>query len=577
MYGTISLCAAILLIIAGTVGCADVEQLPSQSDSETNSVSVETNMDDVSASALSSDFLPEEDSTYITLNNDSISVDGPGAEANGMILNITAGGVYTLTGELTDGQIIISAPVTSVVELRLNGVEITSSQNAAIYCAQADKLAVVLMEGTENALIDAQIYTYADTVAEEPDAALFSKVDIVISGSGSLTVNGNFNNGIGGKDDVEISGGNFKITAANHGIRGRDSVTISGGSFAINANNDGIQSNNNEDISKGWILLEGGTFDIISGHDGIQAESDLTISGGDFKILAGGGLTRASSSVATESYKGIKAGQKLEITAGSLLIDSADDSVHSNKDILVSGGTLILATGDDAIHADSNIEISGGDINITQSYEGIEGNNIIISDGVIRLQSEDDGINVAGGNDGQGGDSFSNGTRWFAVTGGDVYVYSSGGDGIDMNGGGEMSGGIIKVFGSKIRGSQSLDYNGSFQITGGTLVAMSSGLMTDAPSTSTHPVLLIQFSRMQPAGTTIALTSQDGSRVFEYAPEKEFQTISICAPELREGQSYIVSANGAHVLDVTLAAHITALSDTGEIVSLESARRGGGR
>ena len=55
--------------------------------------------------------------------------------------------------------------------------------------------------------------------------------------------------------------------------------------------------------------------------------------------------------------------------------------------------------------------ISGGNINISQSYEGIEGLSIEIAGGEISLVSSDDGLNAAGGNDnsgfgGRGGDSF---------------------------------------------------------------------------------------------------------------------------------------------------------------------------
>jgi hypothetical protein len=503
-------------------------------------------------------------------------VDGPGAEADGSVLRVTAGGIYTVAGTLTGGQILISAPATADVELRLNGVDITSSQNAAIYCEQADKLTVTLMDGTVNTLTDVQSYAYADTVAEEPDAALFCNADLEIGGSGSLTVNGNFNNGIGSKDDLTVHSGVFHITAANHGIRGRDSVTVKDGSFTVNAANDGIQSNNNEDASRGWISLEGGSYAIASGHDGIQAETNLTISGGDFEILAGDGRAGAASMLPAESYKGVKSGVSLEISGGVLKIDSADDSVHSNRDILIGGGTLTLTAGDDAIHADSHIRISGGNIDILECYEGIEGNNILISDGAIRLSAEDDGINVAGGNDGQGQDSFSSGPRGFSVAGGDVYVYSSGGDGIDMNGGGEMTGGRVIVFGSTIRGSQALDYNGSFEVTGGALTAMGAGLLTEAPgASSTQPTLLIQFARMQQANTEIAVTAPDGSQAFEYAPEKDFQTIIICNPELREGQTYAISANGAHIADATLSSAVTAINDTGAAVSIESGRRGG--
>ena len=41
-----------------------------------------------------------------------------------------------------------------------------------------------------------------------------------------------------------------------------------------------------------------------------------------------------------------------------------------------------------------------GSMDIKKSYEGIEGNQIVIQGGDIQVVSSDDGLNAAGGNDG---------------------------------------------------------------------------------------------------------------------------------------------------------------------------------
>lgn len=276
---------------------------------------------------------------------------------------------------------IVSAVSSDDVQLVLNGVNITADQNAAIYCTEADKLILTLAAGTDNTVTDATNFTYTDTTAEEPDAAIFSKIDLTINGSGSLTVNANYNNGIGTKDDLVIAGGTFVINAANDGLRGRDSVTVLDGNFTIISNGDGIQSNNDEDTSKGWILLEGGTYYITSGNDAVQAETLMEISGGTYELLAGGGNSAAVSDT-TESYKGIKAGTNITISGGNFVVDSADDSIHANGNITISGGEFTISSGDDGTHADGDLTISGSvTMNILTSYEGLEAKTMTLADG----------------------------------------------------------------------------------------------------------------------------------------------------------------------------------------------------
>lgn len=165
---------------------------------------------------------------------------------------------------------------------------ISCSDSAAIYARQAGQTDVLLASGTQNTLSDGADYTYADG-EDEPDAALFAKDDLTIAGEGALQVTGNYNNGIGTKDNLVIQGGSLAIAAANDGLRGRDSVTVLGGEISIDAGGDGIRSNNDEDPEKGWISLLGGDFTITAGQDGIQAETNLTISGGTYAIATGGG------------------------------------------------------------------------------------------------------------------------------------------------------------------------------------------------------------------------------------------------------------------------------------------------
>ena len=82
------------------------------------------------------------------------------------------------------------------MKLVLNGADITCSTSAPIYVASARKTIITLAEGTENRVTDGGAYVLEDAASDEPNAAIYSKSDLTINGGGSLTVTGNYNNGI---------------------------------------------------------------------------------------------------------------------------------------------------------------------------------------------------------------------------------------------------------------------------------------------------------------------------------------------------------------------------------------------
>ncbi|MDF2609772.1 MAG: dockerin type 1 [Lachnospiraceae bacterium] len=405
----------------------------------------------------------EEDSvTSIQGLGSSIQVDGTGATADGSVVTITADGTYVISGQIEDGQVIVDAGEEDFVRIILNGVQISNSNNAAIYGISAEKIIISLEDGTTNTLSDGEEYQLSDATTDEPNAALFSKTDITINGNGILTVDGNYNNGITSKDDLIIMSGTININAVDDALMGKDSVVIKDGLFTITAGGDGIKSTNDTDTTKGFIVIEGGTYSITAGADGIQAETVMTIGGGDYTIATGGGSVNGSNggsdggtapwgntagttnssstsnaasslsniievstltstggvttdanssgsvtdneadangSSGNTSAKALKAGSDIAILGGKFTIDSKDDSLHSNNNITISGGSLNITSGDDGIHADATISLEGGTIDISKSYEGIESAIITVDGGTIHVVSNDDGINVAGGND----------------------------------------------------------------------------------------------------------------------------------------------------------------------------------
>ena len=508
-----------------------------------------------------------EDNVTVVTCADRISVNGPGVRVDGNKIAITAAGTYNISGTLKDGQIVVKAEDTESVNIILDGVNITYSKGAPVYVYNAGNMTIILADGSENFITDGDTYIFADSKSDEPNAAIFSKDDLTIGGSGSLTINANYYNGIQSKDDLMITGGNITVNAVNDGIKGRDSVTVRNANLTLDAGADGIQSNNTGDNNnKGYVSIESGTIDITAGEDGIQAATNLTIDGGDITIFSGGGNANnakpvredwwnwgkkddTDSDTANISAKALKAAGNITIESGTINIDSSDDAIHSNDTLTINGGDIHVTSGDDGLHSDSTITINGGNILITKSYEGIDSANITINDGTIHLFARDDGVNAASGE----GDNFTmmgwpgfeeSGDNHLIINGGYIVVDAAG-DGFDVNGPIEMTGGTVIINGPTVFYNGALDFAGDFRITGGYLLAVGSSGMPQAPSTSsTQYAVMVNLSLPQRANTMIHIESEDGEGVLTFTPTKEYQLIVLCSSSLKNGVTYTVFTGG---------------------------------
>lgn len=495
---------------------------------------------------------------------------------------ITQGGAYRLTGAL-QGQIIINVPKDDKVYLLLDGVTVQNETAPALLVEQADKVTLTLAPGSENTLSDGA--AYADTADGAPNAALYSREDLVINGSGALTVNGHYLDGIAGKDDILIVGGTVTVSAVDDGIRGKDSVVITGGSVHVTAGGDGLKATNETDQGKGYVAVSGGQTVIVAGGDGIDAATVAQVTGGSLSVTSGGGSTGAraqgeyggfggrggwwdsdpwggADEEETVSAKGIKGGTLAYIAGGDVTVDASDDALHSNGDVAVASGTLRLQSDDDGIHADGTASVSGGTVDIARCYEGIEGLKIAISGGYITLTASDDGLNAAGGNDQSGmmgwgrRDVFasSDGSE-VSISGGTLIVNASG-DGLDSNGNLYISGGETYVSGPTNSGNGALDYGGECVISGGVLAAVGAAGMAQAPGTgSTQCSLSVSLSGN--AGDVVTLRSASGQTLLSFTAQSAFQHAVLSAPGLTVGENCMVMLNGAQAQSVTLTGTVT--------------------
>ena len=517
----------------------------------------------------------------VTLSGDSASADSNAVRINGSTLILTEEATYIFTGTLNNGMIVVNCEKSAVPQLVFNGVTVYSETSAPLYVMQAGKVILTLAEGTENYLTNGGSFVPVDS--EEIDAALYSRRDLVINGTGMLTVTSPAGKGISGKDHLVITGGTLDIQSAFHGIDANDSLRITDAALTVAAGMDGIHCENNTDTDFGYIYISSGEFRIESAGDGIAAGAWLQVNGGSFDLLAGeghengkehssggwGGFPggpggKAAADTDSTSMKGMKAAAGLLLNGGTLTIDSADDALHSDGAMAVNGGTYGIATGDDALHAETNLTISGGEIDISTSYEGLEAEHILVSGGNIRMVATDDGINAAGGNDqsGEGGrdqmfpgnqppggghggfpGGMGSGNGSVTISGGTLYINSSG-DGIDANGTLTISGGHTTIVGPTQGDTATLDFDVSGIITGGTFIGTGAMGMAQTFSSSEQGVIALQVGNA-PAGTQITLTDAAGNLLFDYAPELNFAVVILSCPEMVSGQPYTITVGTA--------------------------------
>lgn len=404
-----------------------------------------------SACAVSSAYTSS-NATLISFTDSAVTADGAysGYEIEGTDVSITAAGTYVFSGDCDDGSITVKKGVTGVT-LVLNGLTLTNADSAAITLNKTAEAALIAAAGSEN--------TVADTAgANDENAAVKVKsgASLSLSGTGTLTACGNVKNGIKGASDavITVDEMTLNIEAADDGLSCDDELTIKGGRVNITAGGDAVKASPDTDDAE---------------NPDTTSLGNVTVSGGTFAVTANDGHTTAISDDSA-SCKGLKAGKTLTVSGGMFTVDSADDALHAN-DVTVSGGTLTLASGDDAVHADNDLVVgvkgssstSNPKIDITASYEGLEGTTVSVYSGDIDVAASDDGVNAANSDLGERSDKYA-----IHIAGGDLYI-DAGSDGLDSNNDITMTGGKVEVYGADAMMDAAIDYDGTFTLSGGTL------------------------------------------------------------------------------------------------------------
>jgi len=280
----------------------------------------------------------------------------------GSTVTVTQAGTYRISGELSDGQIVVDADESAKVKLILDGADISKNGSAAVYAVSADKVILSSAEGSVNSLSSTGEFVQTDE--NHVDAAVFAKCDLNLNGDGSVDISCESGHGVVSKDDLKLKDGVWNISASGKGLCGKDSVTVEDGSAVVRAGDDAVHS---DDI----VTVSGGELSLASGDDGIHADNTLEISGGSIDV--------------TESYEGLEA-MDIDISGGSIRIAASDDGVNAaggsdgsnafgpfggdpfasgSGSLSIRGGSLTIDAGGDGLDSNGALDVSGGTVYVS--------------------------------------------------------------------------------------------------------------------------------------------------------------------------------------------------------------------
>lgn len=280
----------------------------------------------------------------------------------------------------------------------------------------------------------------------------------------------------------------------------------------------------------------------------ITAVSGDVISGDWVQITDSG-----SSSKTAYSAKGIKAENEIVISGGTVTVCAMDDGLHANGgaalnngatglgNVTIRGGSVTVTAADDGIHADGGLTVDGGTVIVAESHEGLEANVITLNGGVVSVDADDDGLNACKGN----------ATPMVYVNGGTLQVRTPSGDtdAIDSNGSFQMTGGTVLVLGGAQMGNMagSVDVDGTITVTGGTIVALG-GIcqLPQSGSVNTYVSSGTGFS----AGE-YRLTDANGSTIFAFTLSGSYSSCWIASEAFQLNGSYALEKDGSAFLSWT--------------------------
>lgn len=299
--------------------------------------------------------------TQIVLSDSGSMISGNGAYVYDGNVYIVYAGCYILTGELTNGSVIIDADKSDKIWVLLDGATIHCGDGAAIRVEQADNVFLTLADGTESTVSSGGQYS-AENIASGVDGVIYSRDNLTINGTGALAVSTEYDHGIVCNDDLMITGGNITISAVQDGIHANDSVHIRNAAISISAGDDGISVSNDDETA--FLCVESGSIAIPACYEGLEAV-DITIAGGTIDIMATDDGINASGSGDNSVIR---------VAGGDITIINPSgrdaDGLDSNGSIYIEGGKVFIS-------------VLGSGSNCALDYGSENGGECVVSGGTV--------------------------------------------------------------------------------------------------------------------------------------------------------------------------------------------------
>ena len=488
------------------------------------------------------------------LTEDNLNTDATDAkkiEPTTDVVEISKGGAYLFEGEY--GAIKYTNTDKKNVHLIFKNASFTNENGIAIDCQEnkVKSLTITLVEGTTNTV----------TNKGKGNAIHVKGGELVINGTGTLTVTSESNNALKCSKEIKIVDATLNVSAANHAISGASVIASNCTLNVTAAGKDGINAECDEATefrtSDGYVKLTDVNYTCDVTDDGIQANTAVYLNGGVYNVKSVGKGVKVSEIEYEDEDKDTvtvaNGNYLIAVDNGTFTFNCTDDAIHaSSGSVLIAGGSFTISTGDDAVTADRLVKISGGNVAVTNSYEGIEGAYVEISGGTVSIKSSDDGINAASNKRAV--------TPHIIVSGGCVTV-DSGGDGLDSNGSILISGGTVVVHGPTTGGDAGLDADKGIVVNGGVLFATSTLGMVETPATnSTQFVISYAQNSAIAVGTKISLRDNKGNVLIEFEVMKsKCQSIILSHPDLKKNTKYSIYSDGTKLETFKISSIITSI------------------
>ena len=309
----------------------------------------------------------------------------------------------------------------------LYGVNISSDSGAGpvLRFSSEKRTFIVAAAGTTNNLTDTRIKGQSSKIYDDKKGSVYSKGTLIFTGSGTLNIiNSGYKHAVYVKDYVRIADGT-KLNITVEGEKGRDcirannAVIIDGGNINLVANgtleddeSNGIRVDgedaDDDDMTveytagAGFVIINGGNINITTVAKGITAhwkaaksvigDSNYTATVNNSILCKS--LLKGTTATTPDPYVEINGGTINITTTGEPYEGQTDDDpscspegIEAKANLTINAGTITLNTTDDSINAGGNVTINGGAIYAySQKNDGIDANGsngITINGGVV--------------------------------------------------------------------------------------------------------------------------------------------------------------------------------------------------